>query len=42
MSYLFFKNPSSGEVHAYDQEDETQLPYIQKAQEENWEDMTGN
>jgi hypothetical protein len=42
MSYLFFKNPSSGEVHAYDQEDETQLPYIQKAQDENWEDMTGN
>ena len=41
MSYIFLKNPSSGEVHAYDQEDETQLPYIQKAQDENWEDMTG-
>jgi len=42
MSYLYFKNPSTGNVHAYDQEEENALPYIQKAQEENWEDMTGN
>lgn len=42
MSYLYFRNPSDGEVYAYDSAEETQLPYIQKAQEENWEDMTGN
>ena len=42
MSHLFFKHPSNGEVYAYDQEDETQLPYIQKAEEENWENITGS
>ena len=41
MSYLFFKHPTDGEVYAYDSGDETQLPYIQKAEEENWENVTG-
>ena len=42
MSHLFFKHPSNGEVYAYDSEDETQLSYIQKAEEENWENITGS
>ncbi len=42
VKMLYYKDPVSDEVYGYDPEEESQLPYIQQAIENGWENITGN
>ena len=38
----YFKNPTSGKVHAYDETVPSQIPYMDIAIADNWVEVTGN
>ena len=38
----YFKNPQTNEVFAYDETDPTQLPYIEQAINNGWQNITGS
>ena len=38
----YFKNPTSGKVHAYDETVPSQLPYMDIAIKDNWIEVTGS
>jgi hypothetical protein len=39
---LYYKDLDTDTVYGYDETEESQLPYIQKAIDNGWEDITGN
>lgn len=39
---VFYENINDGQVYAYDETDESQLPYIQQAIDNGWENITGH
>jgi hypothetical protein len=41
MTFKYYKS-NNDEVYAYDISDPTQLPYMQQAIDQNWEDVTGS